>query len=75
MNFQEATGSLDPTQDTIISLNKDEEVFYFIDFSKLTKVEDLLVVLASMGFGLSNKHFNFENIKPFLDLDRPVRTH
>lgn len=75
MNFQEATGSLDPTQDTIISLNKDEEIFYFIDFSKLKGVEDLVTIMAAMGFGLSNKHFNFENIKHLLDLDRPVRTH
>jgi len=31
--------------------------------------------MAAMGFGLSNKHFQFENIKQFLDLNRPVRTH
>jgi hypothetical protein len=29
--------------------------------------------MAAMGFGLSNKHFHFEKIKQFLDLDRPVR--
>jgi hypothetical protein len=75
MNLQETTGSLDPQKETFTTLNKDEEVFYFIDFSKLKNVEDLVTVLASMGFGLSNKHFQFENIKQFLDLDRPVRTH
>jgi hypothetical protein len=71
MNFQEATGSLNLEE----SINKttQEEIFYFIDFSKLKNVEDLVTVLASMGFGLSNKHFQFENIKQFLDLDRPVR--
>ena len=75
MNFETTTGSLDPQKKTFTTLNKDEEVFYFIDFSKLKNVEDLVTVLASMGFGLSNKHFQFENIKQFLDLDRPVRTH
>ena len=75
MNLQETTGSLDPQKETFTTLNKDEEVFYFIDFSKLKNVEDLVTVLASMGFGLSNKHFQFEQIKQFLDLDRPVRTH
>jgi hypothetical protein len=75
MNFETTTGSLDPQKETFTTLNKDEEVFYFIDFSKLKNVEDLVTVLASMGFGLSNKHFQFENIKQFLDLDRPVRTH
>jgi hypothetical protein len=71
MEFQEATGSLNLEE----SINKttQEEIFYFIDFSKLKNVEDLVTVLASMGFGLSNKHFQFENIKQFLDLDRPVR--
>jgi hypothetical protein len=73
MNFETTTGSLDPQKETFTTLNKDEEVFYFIDFSKLKNVEDLVTVLASMGFGLSNKHFQFENIKQFLDLDRPVR--
>ncbi len=75
MNFETTTGSLDPQKETFTTLNKDEEVFYFIDFSKLKNVEDLVTVLASMGFGLSNKHFQFDNIKQFLDLDRPVRTH
>lgn len=71
MNFETTTGSLDPTKET--KLNTDEEIFYFIDFSKLKNVEDLVTVLASMGFGLSNKHFHFEKVKHFLDLDRPVR--
>jgi|LakMenEpi03Aug12_release.lakeMendotaPanAssembly.Ray.scaffolds.fasta_scaffold578612_4 hypothetical protein len=73
MNFQEATGSLNLEE----SINKttNEELFYFIDFSKLRSVEDLITVMAAMGFGLSNKHFQFEQIKQFLDLDRPVRTH
>jgi hypothetical protein len=73
MNLQETTGSLDI--ETSVNKTTNEEVFYFIDFSKLKNVEDLITVLASMGFGLSNKHFNFEKIKQFLDLDRPVRTH
>jgi hypothetical protein len=73
MEFQQATGSLNLEE----SINKttQEEVFYFIDFTKLKSVEDLIQVMAAMGFGLSNKHFQFEQIKQFLDLDRPVRTH
>ena len=71
MEFQQATGSLNLEE----SINKttNEELFYFIDFSKLRSVEDLITVMAAMGFGLSNKHFHFEKIKQFLDLDRPVR--
>lgn len=71
MEFQQATGSLNLEE----SINKttQEEVFYFIDFTKLKSVEDLIQVMAAMGFGLSNKHFQFESIKHLLDLDRPVR--
>lgn len=72
MEFVETTGSLDPTKET--KLNTEEEVFYFVAFDKMKNVEDLILVMASMGFGLSNKHFNFEKIKHLLDLDRPVRT-
>jgi hypothetical protein len=73
MEFQQSTGSLD--LETSVNKTTNEEVFYFIDFSKLKSVEDLVTVMAAMGFGLSNKHFQFENIKQFLDLNRPVRTH
>ena len=71
MNLRETTGSLD--LETSINKTTNEELFYFIDFSKLKSVEDLVTVMAAMGFGLSNKHFQFEKIKHLLDLDRPVR--
>jgi hypothetical protein len=65
--FEPSSGSLD------FQLNKDEEIFYFIDFSKLGNVNDLVKVLASMGFGISDKNPHYEEIKQFLDLDRPVK--
>jgi len=71
MEFVETTGSLDPTKET--KVNQEDEIFYFVAFDKMKNVEDLILVMASMGFGLSNKHFNFEKIKHLLDLDRPVR--
>lgn len=49
-----------------------EELFYFVDFSTMEKVEDLILVLASMGFGISNKNPYFEQIKPFLKIDQPM---
>lgn len=49
-----------------------EENFYFVDFSKMEKVEDLILVLASMGFGISSQNPYFEQVKPFLNLDKPV---
>lgn len=68
--FEEVTGSLE-----LPNLKKldDQEIFYYINFSKLKNVNDLVLVLASMGFGVSDKNPNFEEIKDFLDLDKPVR--
>ena len=71
MNLQEATGSLN--LDESINKTTQEEIFYFVAFDKMKSVEDLIQVMAAMGFGLSNKHFQFEKIKHLLDLDRPVR--
>lgn len=67
MDLQPATGSLD------FQIKKDEETFYYVNFTKLQNVNDLILVLASMGFGLSDRNPNFEQIKQFLDLDKPVR--
>lgn len=70
MNFQEATGSIDPTKETTFN---NQETFYYINFSKLSNVNDLVLVLASMGFGISDKNPGFDSVKQFLDLDTPVR--
>lgn len=51
----------------------DEEIFYFIDFTKLTNVNDLIVVLQALGLGLSNKHPHFNLLQSFLDLNKPVK--
>jgi hypothetical protein len=67
MDLQPTTGSLD------FQIKKDEETFYYVNFSKLTNVNDLVLVLSSMGFGLSDRNPNFDSIKQFLDLDKPVR--
>jgi hypothetical protein len=69
MEFVEATGSLDPTKETKVN----QETFYYINFSKLNNVNDLVLVLSSMGFGISDRNPGFEQIKQFLDLDKPVR--
>jgi hypothetical protein len=67
MELQSATGSMD------FQIKKDAETFYYVNFSKLTNVNDLMLVLASMGFGISDKNPGFEKIQQFLDLDRPVK--
>jgi hypothetical protein len=69
--FEQVSGSLDLPN--IKKLDENQETFYYINFTKLQNVNDLVLVLASMGFGLSDKNPNFEEIKQFLDLDKPVR--
>ena len=75
MNFETHTGSLD-IEESLKKINIDghnQETFYYINFAKLSNVNDLVLVLASMGFGISDKNPNFDSIKDFLDLDKPVR--
>lgn len=45
---------------------------YMIDFSKLTSVNDLIFILASMGIGFPSNHPNIEQLKPFLNIDNPI---
>lgn len=70
MNFETTTGSLDPTKETT---NPNQETFYYINFSKLQNVNDLVLILSSMGFGISDRNPGFDSVKQFLDLDKPVR--
>ena len=66
MSLEATSGSLD------FQIKKDEEIFYYINFSKLSNVNDLVRILASLGFGISDKNPYFEDVKEFLDLDKPV---
>jgi len=66
MSLEATSGSLD------FQIKKEEEIFYYINFSKLSNVNDLVKILASLGFGISDKNPYFEDVKEFLDLDKPV---
>jgi hypothetical protein len=50
----------------------DQNSVYLIDFSKITSVNDLILILASVGFSFSPQHPNFKHIQPFLNLDNPI---
>jgi hypothetical protein len=45
---------------------------YLIDFTKVASVNDLVLILASMGISFSPYHPHFEQIKGFLNLDNPI---
>jgi hypothetical protein len=50
----------------------DMNSLYLIDFSKCNSVNDLMIILSSIGFTFSPYHPGFENLKPFLNLDNPI---
>ena len=50
----------------------DENALYYIDFSKLQRIEDLILILAAIGFTFSPKHPHFELLKPFMNLGAPI---
>lgn len=52
----------------------DMNSLYLIDFSKITSVNDLVLILASVGFQFSPHHPHFDQLKPFLNLDNPLPT-
>jgi hypothetical protein len=64
-------------QETTISLQGTTKPFdstkiYMVDFSKMTSVNDLILVLASMAIAFPGTHPNIEALKPFLNLDNPI---
>ena len=50
----------------------DPNALYVVDFSKITSVNDLVLILASMGISFSATHPHFEQVKAFLNLDNPI---
>ena len=50
----------------------DMDSLYLIDFSKCNSVNDLMIILSSIGFTFSPYYPGFENLKPFLNLDSPI---
>lgn len=49
-----------------------DDSMYLVDFSKLTSVQDLITVFASMGVSFHKSHPHFKNIVRFLDLNQPI---
>jgi hypothetical protein len=51
-------------------INKDN--LFLVDWQKMTGVEDLVLIFASMGLSFSGHHPHFETIKHLLDLSNPI---
>ena len=61
-----------PPPSEVNDLSVDPNAVYLIDFAKITSVNDLVLILASIGFSFSPYHPHFEQLKPFLALDNPI---
>jgi hypothetical protein len=51
----------------------DENAVYMVDWSKMTSVNDMILILASMAIGFPGSHPNIEALKPFLNLQNPIK--
>lgn len=49
-----------------------EGYMYMIDFSTLTSVNDLILILASMGIVFPTDHPNIGQLGKFLNVDNPI---
>jgi len=50
----------------------DPKAVYLIDFSRLESVNDLILIIGSMGVSFSPKHPHWELIKKFANLENPI---
>jgi hypothetical protein len=66
--MEETTFSLEGTQPQI-----DPNAVYMVDWSKMTSVNDMILILASMAIGFPGSHPNIEQLKPFLNLQSPIK--
>ena len=51
----------------------DENAVYMVDWSKMTSVNDMVLILASMAIGFPGNHPNIQQLKPFLNLENPIK--
>jgi hypothetical protein len=51
----------------------DENAVYMVDWSKMTSVNDMILILASMAIGFPGNHPGIQQLKPFLNLQNPIK--
>jgi len=52
--------------------NVDPKAVYLIDFSKLESVNDLILIIGSMGISFSPTHPHWNLVSKFANLDNPI---
>jgi hypothetical protein len=66
--MEETTFTLEGTQTQI-----DSNAVYMVDWTKMTSVNDMVLILASMAIGFPGNHPNIQQLKPFLNLQNPIK--
>ena len=51
----------------------DSDSVFLVDFSRMQNIQELVLLLAAVGFSFSPHHPQFENIKHLLNLDNPIK--
>lgn len=66
---------MEQQQQTTISLELpvDKDALYFIDWDKVKDVNDLLLIIASLGISFSPMHPAWGQIQHLADLNRPIK--
>ena len=63
-------------RETTISLEGtpkvDQKALYFIDWSQLTNINDLILIIAALGISMSPTHPVWPQIEHLMDLTNPV---
>ena len=74
LNFKYKTKQMEQTTISLAGTEKqlDPNAAYLIDFSRLTSVNDLVLILSCMGFTFAGTHPYIDQIKGFLNLDHPI---
>ena len=61
-----------PTPGSESPIQTNPNAYYFVDWSKLSNLNDLIIILASVGFNFNPSHPAFNDIKHLLDLSNPA---
>lgn len=54
-------------------LNKKEKEYYIIDFAKVKTIEELVLIIASMGVVISTDNPLFAQLEHLVDKEHPIK--
>jgi hypothetical protein len=61
-----------PIKASLGSETIDPNSVYMVDFTKLSSVNDLVLILAAMSIAFPGNHPHIEALRPFLNLQNPI---